>query len=150
YLSPEHGMGRPAGKRADIWAFGIVLHEMLAGRRPLDGVVGLPATTPSPVRHLVERCLDRDPRQRLRDIGEARIVLDDRTIGSRAPATASDGRAPGRRGWTRWLAAAALVTAGAIAGLASWPASRGERPATATRFPLTLAADQLLVVPTPH
>ncbi len=93
YMSPEQARGRPADKRSDVWAFGAVLYEMLSGQRAFKGddvfetlsAVGgrdidwtaLPAATPPSVRRLLERCLDRDPRHRLRDIGEARIVLED-------------------------------------------------------------------------
>ena len=93
YLSPEQIKGRPADKRSDVWAFGVVLFELLSGRRAFAGddvsdtlaavlrqdvdVAMLPPATPPAVRHLVSRCLDRDVRHRLRDIGEARIALDD-------------------------------------------------------------------------
>ena len=92
YMSPEQARGHPADKRSDIWSFGAVLHEMLSGQRTFKGddiadtlaaVLrqdvdwnALPASTPAPVRHLVARCLERDVKRRLRDIGEARIVLD--------------------------------------------------------------------------
>ena len=87
------GEGPPADKRSDIWAFGCVLYEMLSGQRAFKGDdvadtlaavlrqdidwTALPASTPASVRRLIARCLDRDVRRRLRDIGEARIVLDD-------------------------------------------------------------------------
>ena len=89
YMAPEQAKGKAVDKRADIWAFGVVLFEMLAGRSPFQGetitdvlahIVSrdpdwslLPADTPPGVRQLLKRCLERDPRQRLRDIGDARF-----------------------------------------------------------------------------
>ena len=91
YMAPEQARGRPVDRRADIWAFGVVLWEMLTGRKLFGGetvsdtlaailmqepdLSELPGSTPQRIRELLKRCLQRDPRIRLRDIGEARIAL---------------------------------------------------------------------------
>ena len=91
YMAPEQARGKTVDRRADIWAFGAVLFEMLSGARAFPGETisdtlaavltatadwnTLPSGTPSAIRELIVRCLDRDPRQRLQSIGEARIIL---------------------------------------------------------------------------
>jgi len=114
YMAPEQARGRPVDKRADIWAFGAVLFEMLTGRRPFQGdsvtdtlaaiVKDEPdiSAAPPPVRRLLRRCLEKDPNKRLRDIGDALDLVD-----SGAP-TAT---APARRGWIAWSVAALLALA---------------------------------------
>ena len=91
YISPEQARGRPVDKRTDIWAFGCVLYEMLAGRVAFSGDTltdtiaavlrgepdwqALPATTPDGIRRLLKRCVEKDHGRRLRDIGDARLEI---------------------------------------------------------------------------
>ncbi len=130
YMAPEQAAGKSVDRRADIWAFGVILWEMLSGRRLFDGETvpetlgavfrqevsfdALPPTLPGAVRRLVERCLERDPKLRLRDIGEARIVL----AGRLAPdGSAPAGLAKAAPAWRRALpwTLAALAAASALA-----------------------------------
>jgi eukaryotic-like serine/threonine-protein kinase len=129
YMAPEQAKGRPVDKRADIWAFGVVLYEMLSGRRLFeaedvsevlaavltrevdDGA--LPPGTPARLRSLVRDCLVRDPARRLRDIGDARIVLDRLIAGGAeaadTPPLAAPLRARATRAWQALALAASLV-----------------------------------------
>ena len=136
YMSPEQASGKPVDKRADIWSFGVVLFEMLTGKRlfessetvshiladvlraPID-FDRLPAETPAVIRDLLRRCLDRDVRNRLRDIGEARVVTGKYLADPSPPAaSARHGKAP----WVAGLAAMALLAA--AAGLGWWRVTR--------------------------
>jgi Tol biopolymer transport system component len=120
YMSPEQAQGRPVDKRTDIWAFGVVLIEMLTGRRPFNGATSGDTISqvvshtpdlsgvPPEFRRLLERCLEKDPRRRLRDIGDAMSLIN-----SDAPLVRE------RSGRTRWLwpATTALVAIAAAVGL---------------------------------
>ena len=134
YMSPEQAKGRMVDRRADIWAFGVVLFEMLTGTRLFKGddvsevlasvlktepdFGSLPAGTPASVHRLLRRCLERDPRRRLSAIGDARLELDDANAMERAPAVP---KVPiVARLWPA-LAGAAIVTA--LAAI-FWPSIR--------------------------
>jgi eukaryotic-like serine/threonine-protein kinase len=130
YMAPEQAKGKVVDRRADIWAFGVVVHEMLTGDRTFKGEdmsdtlaavlrqevqwSALPATTPPRLKRLLERCLDRDVKTRLRDIGEARIELAKIQAGTTAAGVAATGAAvaaPPRSRVMHWVL-------GALAGLA--------------------------------
>ncbi len=150
YMSPEQARGRPIDKRADIWAFGCVLYELLSGRRAFAGESisdilaavlraepdwnALPPETPPQIRGLLRRCLEKDPHARIRDIGDARFELQDH-------APTSIPHPPSRA--VLWTACAVLAGAFA-AGVAVWklrPATSGE---ARTRSAVTLPAGQAL------
>ena len=111
-MAPEQARGKAVDRRADIWAFGVVVYEMLTGRRPFEGEDvsvtlasvlkedvnwrALPADLPAPVRRMLRRCLDKDPRHRLSAIGDARIELEDAMA---TPAEAAP--LPTPRRWSR-------------------------------------------------
>ncbi len=130
YMSPEQARGRRVDRRADIFAFGCVLYEMLTGRQAFGGETvsdtlaavlraepdwdALPAGTPEKMRALLRRCLEKDPKQRLRDIGEARIALESIARGEDdAPTAATPGAAARGRSRAVWVLAALLCVTSA-------------------------------------
>jgi eukaryotic-like serine/threonine-protein kinase len=126
YMAPEQAKGKPADKRADIWAFGVVLHELLTGKRLFMGetvtdtlaavVLTEPKLedTPAQVRRLLKRCLEKDPQKRLRDIGDAMALLEEAPPPSSVPVIAPP--PPSRIGKLAWvLAAVGLLAAAALA-----------------------------------
>jgi eukaryotic-like serine/threonine-protein kinase len=176
YMSPEQARGKPVDRRADIWSFGCLLFEMLAGRHAFEGETvtdtlaavvraepdwkALPATTPVSVRGLLRRCLTKDPKQRLRDIGEARIAIEETLGGSDSVAAAYDRRVSEESGahraplqmpvWRRplfWTTVAALAVAVALAwALVARPSARAQRMQFAMPVPaevdnMSLSAD---------
>ncbi len=135
YMSPEQARGQSVDRRSDIWAFGVVVWEMLTGRKLFEGdtvsdvlasvlkeapsLDALPPETPSFLKKLVGRCLDKDSKTRLRDIGEARIALADPDEAAAAADASPDSFASSPwRSRLPWLAAAvATVAALALGGL---------------------------------
>jgi len=150
YMAPEQAKGKPVDKRADIWAFGCVLYEMLTGKRAFAGSdvsetlasvlardvdwTALPSQTPASIRRLIHRCLDRDLRKRLPDAGEARFQLEEAMA---APAATDDAAVARRTRWRSlvpWGIAAALAAALLALAARDWRQSSNE----AARYSLEL------------
>ena len=129
YMSPEQAVGKAVDKRCDIWSFGVVLYEMLTGERLFAGETishtladvlrapidfgKLPASTPAPIAELVTRCLDRNLKARLRDVGEARIAVDRGLAHPGRTAAPATTPSPSRRrvGWVAAVAVPSVVAA---------------------------------------
>ena len=149
YMAPEQAKGKPVDRRADVWAFGCVLYEMLSGQKAFEGETvsdvlaaviraepnwtALPETTPAAVQRLLRRCLNKDPRQRLHDIGDARIAIEEVMSGAeveagdaaRAGAIEGGRRSSGLRRAMPWaLGAIAIVFAASNAWLLLQPSPR--------------------------
>ena len=165
YMSPEQARGRPLDRRADVWAFGATLYEALTGRRAFRGATvsdvlvqvlehdpdwgALPEGTPSSVRQLLRRCLKKDVSERLRDVADARIQLEDalETAEGRTPAddegspSRTRGAGSRRRAWLgRGIGALAVLAAGLLG--ASLGRRAGPPPREAVRrFRLDLQAE---------
>ena len=162
YMSPEQAEGQPTDTRGDLWAFGVILYEMLAGERLFAGetvaqvlarvidrdldLSVLPPATPKPVRRLLGRCLERDRRRRMRDAGEAISDLEAAASVSETPpptpppdaSTAPGGSPPSR--WRSWAAGAAagLALGGLAAATALWTLAPAPAPPAVRRLALDL------------
>src|ERR1700674_4294224 len=158
YMSPEQASGKPVDKRADIWSFGVVLWEMLVGHRLFDGETishvladvlrgpidldKLPKETPLAIRNLLRRCLDRDVKNRLRDIGEARVAIDN---AGKEPEVAAAAAPVPRHGKLPW-AAAGLMTLVA-AGIAGYSLMRSTPPPLVSQFTVDAPPDTAFTNP---
>ena len=162
YMAPEQARGKTVDKRADIWAFGVVLYEMLTGTRAFGGEdisltlafvmtkepewVALPLATPAALRALLRRCLDKEPKRRLQSIGEARVQIEDLICGAgngvtgvASPATPESRLPHPVSRWRHTLPWA--ITAGAFAATAvlmlcaPWRTAPGPKPVRFTVAP---------------
>ena len=163
YMAPEQARGKAADKRADIWAFGVVLYEMLAGHRAFEGDdisitlasvmmkepdwAALPTATPSGLRRLLRRCLEKDPRRRLQAIGEARVHIEDLISGT-PEEIASPPISRAVPVWRRAIPVATALMAGAVlTGVVAWRLRPSPAPSAVSRFTMTLPQDQSFTNP---
>ena len=137
YMAPEQARGKRVDKRADIWSWGVVLYELLTGERMFQGEDAAETLAavihkqpdlervPAKVRRLLGRCLEKDPKQRLRDIGEAPYLLEESVV----PVTTAPWRS--RLGW---IIAAGLTVISVALGFVAWIHSNEEPPRVAKLF----------------
>jgi eukaryotic-like serine/threonine-protein kinase len=170
YMAPEQARGRAVDKRADVWAFGCVLFEMVSGRRAFEGDdaaeilaaivrgepdwAALPPDTPPPIHRLLRRCLTKDPAARLRDLHSAMLDIDDARLGP-GVAPRADGVSikPGSGRTRARLVIAVIVAllAGIAVGAAAWRRATSTAPSLppTVRFSIT-PADQEVIVRSPQ
>ena len=143
YMSPEQARGQSVDKRSDIWAFGVILYELLTGRRLFGGetvtdvlaaivradldLPALPTDTPHSIQRLIHRCLDRDPKTRLRDIGEVRIALAE-SVDNPEELRVADSPTAAGTGTRGWKAATGLLALGALSLGLLWLLDRNGGP----------------------
>ena len=164
YMSPEQARGKDVDKRTDIWAFGCVLFDMLTGEAafgcdtPPDTIVAiltrdpewsrLPSDVPAPIRRLLRRLLVKDPQHRLRDIGDARIEIQEAVNAAAEPGGSSAGEHGAARTTRRnWVSlAGGVIAVAALAAAAAWTLKPSPSPAgpSAVQFALPLPAGEHL------
>ena len=151
YMSPEQASGKPADERSDLWSFGVVLFEMLTGRRLFDGetvshviaqvlerridYTSVQERMPPPVLRLLRRCLEREQRRRLKDPTEACVMLDEAREGDEGQTTAGRPTAWSLSG-SAGFAGATMLAGAVIAAAFVWTAIRPDPPRV-TRFVVT-------------
>ena len=159
-MSPEQARGKAVDKRTDIWAFGVVLYEMLSGARPFQGedvsltlasvmksdvdVKTLPRDVPPTVRTVLDRCLEKDPQRRVRDIGDVSLAMEG-AFETTVSALTEPAVVPTLPIWQRPGAVLAIAMIAVLGiGLAVWSLTRPSPPPTApvVRFSVPLGADQ--------
>ncbi|MFT7541423.1 MAG: Tol biopolymer transport system component [Gammaproteobacteria bacterium] len=160
YMSPEQARGKLVDRRTDIWAFGCVLFECLTGKRAFKGdafgdliaaILGrevdleaLPSATPPRVRELIARCVVKDPRMRLRDIGEARVVLG---LDDDGPALGITAKGVTTRRGSGGFAAVGALLLGALLARAFWTPSPPSRTASMPLVAELIAPDGMHMGP---
>ena len=157
YMAPEQAKGKVVDKRADVWAFGAVLYEMLVGQKPFTGkdvsdtlaavlridadLDALPAETPPRLRQVLKACLQKEPKDRVRDIGDVSLAIEG-TFDTPIPQTSSFVTPPQLQVWQRpiplVLAGLALI---AVAGFAGWSLT-DPGPQAVTRFEIPLRPEE--------
>ena len=163
YMAPEQAKGRQMDKRADIWAFGVVLFEMLTGRQAFGATdisqtlalvltreiewTALPSKTPASVRRMLRRCVTRDRKNRLADISVARLEIDEADEPQEALAEAATGPVTSPALWQRPIpAAVAVLLVAVVAGLAVSALLGSDTQPSPKRFTLTLPDSDRLPV----
>jgi eukaryotic-like serine/threonine-protein kinase len=159
YMAPEQARGKTADRRADIWAFGVVLYEMLTGKRAFEGEdvslilaavmksepdwESLPADLPPAVRLVLRRCLQKDPKQRLQAIGDVRLAMEGAfetsTFAPAKPTVPADVRTLGRPALLLSIGTAVLTAV--LTGIAAWMLWSTPLPRPLSRFGYDLPQD---------
>jgi serine/threonine-protein kinase len=161
YMSPEQARGATADRRADLWAFGIVLWEMLTAQRPFEGATVsdtlasvlktepdwnvLAPTTPAAIRRLLRRCLEKDRKRRFDSAAAARLEIEEAMTPSASDGAAPPEPAPPRSAWSRSLPWAVAAAFGVVA-LLVWAPWRPAAPPHVTRATITTSGPSALTI----